>query len=153
MKKRFYDLDALHSHLRLHHEKCYICARQGKDNQYFRNYNQLEKHFRSAHYLCENPRCLADKHVVFADSIDLLAHQQGCGWCRTADQQAAGTKIRIEFRVRREGRGGGGYDADDGQAVFGRGAEVTNDRDDIASGNFDFGLDGRAFVPPQAAGA
>jgi len=28
VKKRFYDLDALHSHLRHSHEKCYICSKQ-----------------------------------------------------------------------------------------------------------------------------
>jgi len=152
-KLRFYDLDSLHSHLRSHHEKCYVCARTGLDNQYYRGYPELERHFDRAHHLCKHPACREIKHVVFGDEIDLRAHEieaHGGSYNTHHPDQQSSTKIKVAFRVRRAGRGGTGVDGDDGNllgnnAVAGGGADIGRE-------NFEFGLDGRPFVPPERGG-
>lgn len=56
------------------HHSCHICERQGIIYQYYKNYEALESHFRAAHFICEDPRCLTNRFVVFSDSIDLTTH-------------------------------------------------------------------------------
>ncbi|KAK9460361.1 uncharacterized protein V1516DRAFT_638763 [Lipomyces oligophaga] len=77
-KIRFYSMDELRVHIREKHEKCHICdklAASDSEPQYFLNYDQLEKHFREAHFLCPASSCLEKKFVVFEDEIELQAHQ------------------------------------------------------------------------------
>ncbi|ELU44184.1 cytoplasmic protein [Rhizoctonia solani AG-1 IA] len=59
--------DELFAHLREHHEECFVCN--------FRNYEQLEQHFKERHYPCTHPTCLEQKFVVFATQLDLQGHQ------------------------------------------------------------------------------
>ncbi|KAJ1968039.1 hypothetical protein IWQ62_001488 [Dispira parvispora] len=71
----FYDNDHLYEHCRDRHEQCHICLRNGTGrHQYYRNYNALEHHFRSEHFLCAKSSCLEKKFVVFESDIDLQAH-------------------------------------------------------------------------------
>jgi len=129
--KRFYDLTQLHLHLQKDHYKCHICEKQGKANQYFRDYQALEKHFDRHHLLCKDPQCLAARFVVFENEIDLRAHELHIhGGTATGD-----TKIQLEFRVRRTGYDGSGVDPSSSSQ------NVPNDED------FSFGVDGQAFVP------
>ncbi|GAV28905.1 hypothetical protein PMKS-002383 [Pichia membranifaciens] len=73
--KRFYSDDELYVHMRDHHEKCHICQQIDSNNpQYFRNYDHLAQHFRSAHYVCTVQSCLDQKFVVFRDDFDLQTH-------------------------------------------------------------------------------
>ncbi|CDO94821.1 unnamed protein product [Kluyveromyces dobzhanskii CBS 2104] len=73
--KRFYSDDELYKHMKLTHERCHICDQiDPSQPQYFKNYEDLFEHFRSAHYICSVPSCLDAKFVVFGDELDLRAH-------------------------------------------------------------------------------
>jgi hypothetical protein len=74
---RFYGDDELYTHCRDKHERCHICDRQneGRQQQYFVDYNSLEVHFRKDHFLCPDRECLEKKFVVFDSEMDLKAHQ------------------------------------------------------------------------------
>lgn len=76
-KERFYGDDELYTHCREKHEKCYICERRngGRNPQYYLNYQELEKHYASDHFLCLDPECQANKTNVFESEMDLKAHQ------------------------------------------------------------------------------
>ena len=76
-RERFYGDDELYSHCRDKHEKCHICDRRnnGRQQQYYVNYDSLEQHFRKAHFLCADQECLDKKFVVFESEMDLKAHQ------------------------------------------------------------------------------
>jgi hypothetical protein len=127
--KRFYDIVKLHEHLNKEHYKCHICDKQGKPNQFFKDYNMLEKHFDREHYMCHDAQCLAARFVVFENEIDLRAHEQGVHGTSRRD---GGTKIKLEFRVRREGE---------------------HIEQALPTGeDFQFGLNGEAFVPDALPG-
>lgn len=73
--KRFYSEDELNVHLRDSHEKCHVCQQlEPNDPQYFKNYDHLFQHFKSAHYTCNVQSCLDQKFVVFADEFELQTH-------------------------------------------------------------------------------
>ncbi|KAJ2518493.1 hypothetical protein H4217_003300 [Coemansia sp. RSA 1939] len=72
----FYDNDQLFDHCRKRHEQCFICVRNGAGRQvYYPNYDALEEHYDSAHFLCKDTTCLQKKFVVFENDIDLQGHQ------------------------------------------------------------------------------
>ncbi|KAI6098396.1 hypothetical protein EDD16DRAFT_1663186 [Pisolithus croceorrhizus] len=71
----FFSDDELYVHMRERHEECFICKRNEIRDQYFRNYESLEKHFAQDHFVCPSPMCQAQKFVVFGSAIDLKAHQ------------------------------------------------------------------------------
>ena len=72
-RKRFYDKSALFVHLSKDHYGCHICIRQGIQYTYYKDYGALGDHFRTAHFVCEDPICLAKRFVVFPNSIDLAS--------------------------------------------------------------------------------
>lgn len=73
--KYFYSEDELNRHRRDVHERCDVCYRMDSSNsQYFKNVEQLAKHFQSAHYSCKVPSCVAQKVIVFGELIELEAH-------------------------------------------------------------------------------
>ncbi|KAI7873291.1 uncharacterized protein EV154DRAFT_556287 [Mucor mucedo] len=72
---RFYGADELFEHCRDKHEQCHLCVRKGIQSQYYANYDNLEKHFKKEHYLCQYKECLDNKFVVFDSDIDLKAHE------------------------------------------------------------------------------
>lgn len=116
----------LHEHLNKEHYKCHVCDKQGRQNQFFKNYESLSRHFEREHFLCQNPQCLGARFVVFENELDLRHHE------RTVHgiSSAAGSKINLEFRYRRS--------SDNLQA-----------QDAPREEDFQFGLDGEAFVPPD----
>ncbi len=67
---RMYDNVQLYEHLTKDHFKCHLC----EGYKYFKNYKDLEQHFRVSHFLCEHQNCLSLKFQVFATDIDLTAH-------------------------------------------------------------------------------
>ena len=73
-KRSFYDNDALFAHMTDRHHTCPVCERNGVQFLYFKDYANLEDHFRSEHFLCPHPRCLEQKFVVFGDQLELNAH-------------------------------------------------------------------------------
>ena len=125
--KRFYDLAALHEHLARDHYKCHVCDKQDMPNQYFRNYDSLEKHFQRQHFLCPDPQCRAARFVVFENELDLKGHE-----ISTHGTTSSGsTKIQLEFRYRRAN-------------------EQAEIQQDVPSAqDFQYGLDGQAFVPDE----
>lgn len=125
--KRFYDLTFLHMHLQKDHYKCHVCEKQGLANQYFRDYRALEKHFDLKHFLCKDVQCIAARFMVFENDIDMRAHELSVH----GGTSTGSTKIQLEFRVRREGYSGAGYENQ----------TAPSDAD------FQYGVGGEAFVP------
>jgi len=129
--RRFYDLTKLHEHLNKEHYKCHVCDKQGRPNQFFKNYNSLARHFDREHFLCQDPMCLSARFVVFENEIALRAHER-------STHGAAGTgssKINLEFNVRGSHRRGSASNGSD------------NDQEAPREEDFQYGLDGEAFVP------
>ncbi|KAM0859378.1 hypothetical protein ACQ4PT_047239 [Festuca glaucescens] len=66
-RSRFRSIDQLKGHLfhqhRLHPTRY----------DYFRNYDDLEMHFRKDHFLCEDEACLAKKFIVFQSDTEIKA--------------------------------------------------------------------------------
>lgn len=68
---RFVDSDELFRHLRRHHLFCHFCDADGK-HQYYNQMEDLRKHFRDEHYLCEEGECQSMPLIaVFRTDIDL----------------------------------------------------------------------------------
>ncbi|KAL3671025.1 hypothetical protein V7S43_004209 [Phytophthora oleae] len=98
---RFYSTTELYDHLRKNHFECDICLYQlHVQNRYYKDYNDLENHFRADHFLCEERECLAKKFVVFKSHLDLQGHM-------TVDHPHIKTsrKIDVHFTVRRASQG------------------------------------------------
>ncbi|CAG8327168.1 unnamed protein product [Penicillium salamii] len=76
-RQRFYGDDELYAHCRDRHERCHICDRRSshRQQQYYIDYNALEKHFSKDHFVCLDQECLEKKFVVFESQMDLKAHQ------------------------------------------------------------------------------
>jgi len=76
-RMHFYSEDELYTHCREKHEKCFLCERAnpGERPAYYLNYDTLEQHFKTDHFLCLDKECLDKKFVVFESEMDLKAHQ------------------------------------------------------------------------------
>ncbi|KAG7380416.1 hypothetical protein PHYPSEUDO_007237 [Phytophthora pseudosyringae] len=99
---RFYSTTELYDHLRKNHFECDICLYQlHVQNRYYKDYHDLENHFRADHFLCEERECLEKKFVVFKSHLDMQAHM-------TVDHPYIKTsrKIDVHFTVRRASQGG-----------------------------------------------
>ena len=73
--ERYLDNDALHSHLRKHHFWCHFCEAEGRQDFYV-NCFSLRKHFKDAHYLCDEGNCRNEVLTsAFKNEIDLKAHR------------------------------------------------------------------------------
>jgi len=125
--KRFYDLMQLHDHLNKEHYKCHLCEKQGKNNQYYKDYTSLNRHFDKVHFLCHDPQCLMARFVVFGTELDLRMHEIEVHGSTTRED----SRIKVEFQVRRSGYDGSGLE------------NQTLPSDD----DFQYGLDGEVFVP------
>ncbi|KAL4087932.1 hypothetical protein PRIC1_012363 [Phytophthora ramorum] len=98
---RFYSTTELYDHLRKNHFECDICLYQlHVQNRYYKDYNDLENHFRADHFLCEERECLAKKFVVFKSHLDLQGHL-------AVDHPhiKSSRKIDVHFTVRRASQG------------------------------------------------
>ncbi|KAE8901631.1 hypothetical protein PF005_g4770 [Phytophthora fragariae] len=91
-RKRFYGDKELYEHLERDHFKCHICK---VENEYFRNYASLETHFRREHHLCEDPRCLAMRFVVFPNDVEYQAHMSSI--------HGVHNRLQFNFQVARNG--------------------------------------------------
>ncbi|KAG7971153.1 hypothetical protein I3843_07G121600 [Carya illinoinensis] len=71
----FYGENELYSHMSTEHYTCHICLRQHPGHyEYYKNYDDLEIHFRQDHFLCEDDACLAKKFIVFPSGEALKRH-------------------------------------------------------------------------------
>lgn len=115
-KKPFYGDNELYTHMSTEHYTCHICQRQHPGQfEYYKNYDDLEMHFRSTHFLCENEACLAKKFIVFTSESEMKKHnalEHGGNMSRS--KRNAVLQIPTSFQYRRSneqdnrrGRGGG----------------------------------------------
>ncbi|CAA7400110.1 unnamed protein product [Spirodela intermedia] len=99
----FYGDNELYTHMSTEHYTCHICQRQHPGQyDYFRNYDDLEIHFRQEHHLCENEACLAKKFIVFPSDSELKRHnavEHGGNMSRS--KRNAALQIPTSFRYRR----------------------------------------------------
>ncbi|GAB4855680.1 hypothetical protein Ancab_024302 [Ancistrocladus abbreviatus] len=71
----FYGDIELYFHLCTEHFTCHICQREHPDQYvYYKNYDELENHFRGVHFLCEDDSCLEKKFTVFVTEAEVKRH-------------------------------------------------------------------------------
>lgn len=70
----FYGKEELYTHVTREHFSCHICQRQQRGQEYFMTYDELEMHFRSDHFFCEDRECLEKKFIVFQSEAELKRH-------------------------------------------------------------------------------
>ncbi|CAI8020793.1 E3 ubiquitin-protein ligase ZNF598 [Geodia barretti] len=107
---RFFDNDALHSHLRKVHFWCHFCESDGKQD-YYATYLLLRNHFRAQHYLCVEGACQQEKFTsVFRTKLDLQVHRAKAHSRGVTKAEAKQMRqLNVEFSYgRAEDRGGGG---------------------------------------------
>ncbi|XP_078446644.1 uncharacterized protein LOC144715581 [Wolffia australiana] len=99
----FYGENELYTHMSTEHYTCHICQRQHPGQyDYFRNYDDLETHFRQEHFLCENEACLAKKFIVFPSESELKRHNAvEHGGSMSRSKRNAALQIPTSFRYRR----------------------------------------------------
>ncbi|EOX95399.1 RING/U-box superfamily protein, putative isoform 1 [Theobroma cacao] len=102
-KTPFYGDNELYSHMSTEHYTCHICQRQHPGQyEYYKNYDDLEIHFRRDHYLCEDEACLAKKFIVFQSEAELKRHNtMEHGGRMSRAQRNAALQIPTSFRYRR----------------------------------------------------
>ncbi|KDO32748.1 hypothetical protein SPRG_02446 [Saprolegnia parasitica CBS 223.65] len=100
--QKYYSNQELYEHLRKNHFECEICLHgHGIENRYYKDYNDLEKHFRAEHFLCEEHSCLQKKFVVFKDHLQFQSHM-----ANEHPHIRTSKKIDVNFSVRRGDREG-----------------------------------------------
>ncbi|KAJ4892505.1 zinc ion binding [Raphanus sativus] len=106
-KRPFYGGNELYTHMSREHYTCHICQRlRPGQYEYYGNYDDLEAHFRSDHFLCEDESCLAKKFIVFQIEAELKRHNTvDHGGRMSRSQQTASLQIQSGFQVQsRRGR-------------------------------------------------
>ncbi|XP_066383983.1 uncharacterized protein [Miscanthus floridulus] len=148
-KSSFYGDNELYMHMSREHYSCHICQRQHPGQyDYFRNYDDLEMHFRKDHFLCEDEGCLAKKFVFFPSEAELKRHNaMEHGGRMSRSQRNAALQIPTSFIYRRNeqeqrrGRGRGRNALHDGSdsrmsSSAQNGADGHAGRLDNVSGSF-----------------
>ncbi|MCL7050782.1 hypothetical protein MKW94_026828 [Papaver nudicaule] len=116
-KKPFYGDNELYTHMSTEHFTCHICKRlHPAQFDYFKNYDDLEIHFRQQHCLCEDDACLAKKFIVFQSESEMKRHiaiEHGGNMSRAKRNSALQIPTSFRYRLRsneqdfRRGRGRG----------------------------------------------
>lgn len=104
----FYGENELYSHMSTEHFTCHICQRRHPGQyEYFRDYDDLETHFRNDHFLCEDEACLAKKFIVFQSEADIKRHNAlEHGGRMSRSQRNAVLQIPTSFRYRSSNESG-----------------------------------------------
>ncbi|KAI4349787.1 hypothetical protein L6164_010343 [Bauhinia variegata] len=99
----FYGDNELYTHMSTEHYTCHICQRQHPGHyEYYKNYDDLEIHFRQEHFLCEDEACLAKKFVVFQSEAEMKRHNTvEHGGRMSRSKRNAALQIPTSFRYRR----------------------------------------------------
>ncbi|KAL8116955.1 hypothetical protein AgCh_023217 [Apium graveolens] len=99
----FYGENELYTHMSTEHYTCHICQRQHPGHfEYYRNYDELEIHFRTDHMLCEDEGCLAKKFIVFATDSEMKRHNaMEHGGRMSRSKRNAVLQIPTSFRYER----------------------------------------------------
>ncbi|CAD24948.1 ZINC FINGER PROTEIN [Encephalitozoon cuniculi GB-M1] len=69
-----FDSDDARRHCNLRHEACHVCDMVGIRYQYYSSFEDLEAHYRNAHYCCTFQTCRVGKCYVFPYHTELLEH-------------------------------------------------------------------------------
>ncbi|ESW35216.1 hypothetical protein PHAVU_001G216400 [Phaseolus vulgaris] len=98
----FYGDNELYMHMSTEHYTCHICQRQHPGQyEYYKNYDDLEIHFRQEHFLCEDEACLAKKFVVFQSDQEMKRHNAiEHGGRMSRSKRNAALQIPTSFRYR-----------------------------------------------------
>lgn len=144
-KKRYYGENELYQHMHTTHEECFICRRGAPHRHvYYRDYPDLENHFRQGHYPCEHPRCLEQKFIVFATEQELRTHTaREHGQTLTKQERKQALTVPVAFNYRRPGEQGEGLPGS---------TSATNLAAVAASGQRTVVIGGAASVPSQLSG-
>ncbi|XAR61465.1 hypothetical protein NMG60_11035173 [Bertholletia excelsa] len=104
----FYGDNELYSHMNTGHYTCHFCQRQHPGQyEYYKNYDDLEIHFRREHFLCEDEACLAKKFVVFQSEAEMKKHNaMEHGGHMSRSKRNAALQIPTSFRYRRNNEQG-----------------------------------------------
>ncbi|KAL4858640.1 E3 ubiquitin-protein ligase hel2 [Chlorella vulgaris] len=112
-RKRYFGENELYQHMHAGHEQCFLCRRSNPEKYvYYRDYEDLENHFKRDHYLCPHPACLEKKFVVFQGEQELKTHTaREHGETLSKLEKKAALTLHMNFQYRRDeaegGRGGG----------------------------------------------
>ncbi|KAM5551531.1 hypothetical protein ABKV19_026396 [Rosa sericea] len=97
----FYGDNELYTHMGTEHYKCHLCHSPGQ-YEYYRNYDDLEMHFRQGHFLCEDESCLDKKFIVFQSEAEMKRHNTiEHGGRMSRSKRNAALQIPTSFRYRR----------------------------------------------------
>uniref|UniRef100_A0A5B7A5F5 RING-type E3 ubiquitin transferase n=1 Tax=Davidia involucrata TaxID=16924 RepID=A0A5B7A5F5_DAVIN len=101
----FYGDNELYSHMSTEHYTCHICQRQHPGQyEYYRNYDDLEIHFRREHFLCEDEACLTKKFIVFSAESEMKRHNaMEHGGRMSRSKRSAALQIPTSFLYQRSG--------------------------------------------------
>ena len=114
-RKCFYDEGAMYHHMQSAHETCHLCRRAAPDKfVYYRDYDELERHYNTGHHPCLHPECLAKKFVVFASPQELKNHEAlEHGRAMTKAERKEALRVHVDFSAgggRGQGFGPGSAD-------------------------------------------
>ncbi|KAI8025737.1 E3 ubiquitin-protein ligase hel2 [Camellia lanceoleosa] len=102
----FYGDNELYTHMSTEHYTCHVCQRQHPGQyDYFKNYDDLEIHFRQEHFLCEDEACLEKKFIVFATESEMKRHnamEHGGRMSRSKRNAAFQIPVSFQYRSSRE---------------------------------------------------
>ncbi|CAL8461904.1 g1435 [Coccomyxa elongata] len=146
-RKRFYGDNELFVHMQSAHEQCFLCRRARPDRYvYYKDYNELEEHFRHVHHLCEDQTCLEKKFIVFPSEQELKQHvarEHGGNMSRAEKRQALTIPVNFQYRRGQEPASSSGQQsgaagiviggAGDVRSRFGRRGQPENDQRQISS--------------------
>ncbi|KAA6428253.1 MAG: hypothetical protein FRX49_01849 [Trebouxia sp. A1-2] len=100
--KWFYGENELWKHMSEKHESCFVCKRSNPDRHvYYKDYAELEEHFRHEHYLCEDTICRQERFQVWSTEAELHQHRvkvHGDHMSRHEKRLAMRIPLDINFR-------------------------------------------------------
>ncbi|XP_071715445.1 uncharacterized protein [Rutidosis leptorrhynchoides] len=104
----FYGDNELYTHMETEHYHCFICKRQNPGKyEYYKNYDDLEIHFRQEHFLCEDETCLSKKFIVFVSEAEMKRHNaQEHGGHMSRSRRNAALQLPTSFTYRRSNEQG-----------------------------------------------
>ena len=98
---RFYDKTSLFTHLHKDHYTCHLCEKYDEISyKYYKDYKDLENHFKRQHYFCDEPSCIEKKFVVFYSLDELNNHTRAWHPFNTLHQP----KLNMQYK-KTDGRG------------------------------------------------
>ena len=107
-RKNFYDEGAMYHHMQSAHETCHLCRRAAPDKfVYYRDYEEVERHYNAEHHPCLHPECLAKKFVVFQSPQELKNHEAlEHGRAMTKAERKEALRVHVNFST---GAAGGSF--------------------------------------------